>query len=50
MVRLIETSPEKTKALLLPLSTALHLDLGRSPRVAVEVEEVAKDTGPIWRN
>ena len=43
MLRLIEASVEKTKALLLPLSTALHLDLERSPRVAVEVEEVAKD-------
>ena len=43
MLRLIEASPVKTKGFLLPLTTALHHELGKSPRVAIEVEEVAQD-------
>ena len=41
MIRLIEASPAKD--LLLPVSTALHWELGRRPRVSLEVEEVARD-------
>ena len=38
---LIRLSP--AASLLLPLTTALELDLGLEPRVAKEVEEVAED-------
>ena len=41
MIRLIEASPAKN--LLLPLTTALEWELGKRPRVPLEVEEVAKD-------
>ena len=41
MIRLIEGSPAKD--LLLPLTTALKLELGEQPRVALEVQEVAAD-------
>jgi len=41
MTRLIDGSPARD--LLLPLSTALRLELGESPRVALEVQEVAAD-------
>ena len=41
MVRLIEAS--RAKNFLLPLATALRQELGDRPRVAVEVDEVAKD-------
>ena len=41
MRELIRTSPAET--LLLPLATALDLELGLEPRVAREVEEVAHD-------
>ena len=43
MLRLIEASPAKTRDFLLPLAIALRCELGESPRVAVEVEEVAQD-------
>ena len=38
---LIRSSP--AASLLLPLTTALELELGLEPRVAKEVEEVAED-------
>lgn len=38
---LIRSSP--AASLLLPLTTALELELGLQPRVAKEVEEVAED-------
>ena len=41
MIRLIEGSPAKD--LLLPLTTALKLELGKQSRVALEVQEVAED-------
>ena len=41
MCELIKASPSAN--LLLPLTTALELDLGLKPRVAREVEEVAQD-------
>ena len=41
MVELIQTSP--SSKLLLPLTTALEQELGRDPRVAREVAEVAED-------
>lgn len=41
LLRLIDASP--SGELLLPLKVALEQELGRSPRVAQEVEEVAKD-------
>ncbi len=41
LLKLIESSA--SAELLLPLQTALELELGRTPRVAREVEEVAKD-------
>ncbi|MCY4584328.1 MAG: hypothetical protein OXE50_16265, partial [Chloroflexi bacterium] len=41
MIRLIEASP--AKVFLLPVTTALQWELGRRPRVPLEVEEVAKD-------
>ena len=41
MVELIQTSPSAN--LLLPLTTALEQELGREPRVALEVAEVAED-------
>ena len=41
MIRLIEASP--AKGFLLSLTTALEWELGRRPRVPLEVEEVAKD-------
>lgn len=41
MVELIQASPSAN--LLLPLTTALEQELGREPRVALEVAEVAED-------
>ena len=41
MVELIQASPSAN--LLLPLTTALEQELGRDPRVALEVAEVAED-------
>ena len=41
MLELIQASPSAT--LLLPLTAALEEDLGRQPRVAREIEEVAQD-------
>ena len=41
VIGLIEASPAKN--FLLPLTTALEWELGRRPRVPLEVEEVAKD-------
>ena len=41
MVELIQVSPSAN--LLLPLTTALEQELGREPRVALEVAEVAED-------
>ena len=41
MCEIIQASPS-TK-LLLPLTTALEQELGREPRVAREVQEVARD-------
>ena len=41
LIRLIEASPAKD--FLLPVTTALEWELGRRPRVPLEVEEVAKD-------
>ena len=41
MVELIQASPSAN--LLLPLTTALEQELGREPRVAREVAEVAED-------
>ena len=41
MVELIQASPSAN--LLLPLTTALEQELGREPRVALEVTEVAED-------
>ena len=41
MCKLIKASP--SASLLLPLTTALELEIGLKPRVALEVEEVAED-------
>ena len=41
IVMLIQESP--SAALLLPLITALELDMGVEPRVAIEIREVAED-------
>ena len=41
MLELLQASPSAT--LLLPLTTALEEDIGRQPRVAREVKEVARD-------
>ena len=41
MIEIIQESP--SAQLLLPLTTALELELGRKPRVPKEVEEVAGD-------
>ena len=41
MSELIQTSP--SAHLLLPLTTALERELGHEPRVAREVDEVARD-------
>ncbi len=43
MRELIEASPSLSRDLLLPLKTALERELGLEPRVAREVEEVARD-------
>ena len=41
MCEIIQKSP--SAGLLLPLTTALEQEIGREPRVAREVEEVARD-------
>ena len=41
MCEIIQESP--SAGLLLPLTTALEQEIGREPRVAREVEEVARD-------
>ncbi len=47
MHTLIQASP--AASLLLPLVTALELELGMEPRVAREVEEVARDIRKAWQ-
>ena len=47
MHALIQASP--ATSLLLPLVTALEWELGMKPRVALEVEEVARDIRKAWR-
>ena len=47
MLTLIQASP--AAALLLPLKTALEWELGMEPRVAREVEEVARDIRKAWQ-
>ena len=47
MHALIQASP--AASLLLPLKTALEWELGMEPRVAREVEEVARDIRDAWR-
>ena len=47
MLTLIQASP--AASLLLPLVTALEWELGMEPRVAREVEEVARDIRKAWQ-
>ena len=47
MIELVQESP--AAKLLLPLTTALEQELGRTPRVAQEVAEVARDIRRTWR-
>ena len=48
MIELVQESPSAN--LLLPLTTALEQELGRIPRVAQEVAEVARDIRRTWRS
>ncbi len=48
MIELVQESPSAN--LLLPLTTALEQELGRIPRVAQEVAEVAQDIRRTWRS
>ncbi len=48
MIELVQKSPSAN--LLLPLTTALEQELGRTPRVAQEVAEVARDIRRTWRS
>ncbi len=48
MIEFIQASP--SAKLLLPLTTALEQELGRMPRVAQEVAEVARDIRRTWRS
>ena len=47
MHTLVQASP--ATSLLLPLVTALEWELGMDPRVAREVEEVARDIRKAWQ-
>ena len=47
MATLIRESP--SAALLLPLTTALELEMGLEPRVAIEIQEVSEDVRQVLR-